>query len=319
MSEQAPGAAVLIRPRHFFPNPETASDNAFQSLDHHRDELALAAAAYDEVTAVAAALQAAGVTVHVFDNDEHTRHDSVFPNNWFSTHAGGSIALYPMYSQSRRTERRPDVIELLRLRYQVQDVVDYSGWERDDVFLEGTGAMVLDHDSRVAYAVRSRRANPVALQHFCITFGFEPMAFDATDEAGVPVYHTNVMMCIATDFAMIGLEMISDVDRREQVRARLAASGREVIDLSRAQIRNFAGNAIELQGSKGRILALSRRAHASLTDGQRAVINRSCTTLPLDVPTIELAGGSVRCMIAGIHLRARPETHGQEIVLPAAG
>lgn len=308
MSIQAPAAAVLIRPHHFSPNPDTASDNSFQSVDEQRDAQAVASAAYDEVSAVAVALDDAGIAVHVFDDDEATRPDSVFPNNWFSTHTGGHIAMYPMYAPSRRTERRFDVIEALKQRYRVQDVIDYSGLEEDNVFLEGTGAMVLDQITRVAYTARSNRANPIALERFCTNFGYEPMAFDATDESGVPVYHTNVMMCIATDFVLIGLDMIADAARRNEVVERLTSPGRSIIDLSHAQIRDFAGNAIELDGRDGRVLALSSRAHASLTDEQRDIISESCTLLPLSVPTIELAGGSVRCMVAGVHLDPRPRT-----------
>lgn len=211
-----------------------------------------------------------------------------------------------MFSPSRRTERRTDVIDTLKQRYRVQDVIDYSGLEHDNVFLEGTGAMVLDHLTRVAYTARSNRANPVALERFCTNFGYEPMAFDAVDEAGMPIYHTNVMMCITTEFAMVGLDLIPDADRRRQVIDRLTSPGRSMIGLTPAQIRDFAGNAIELQGRSGRVLALSTRAHDSLTTEQREVMSRSCTLLPLSVPTIELAGGSVRCMIAGIHLDARP-------------
>lgn len=303
---QAPSSVVLVRPHHFAPNPATAGDNSFQSLDDRRSADALAADAYDEVTAVAHALQHAGVEVHLFDDADADRPDSVFPNNWFSTHAGGHVAMYPMYSPSRRTERRPDVIETLKRHYRVQDVIDYSGLEHDDVFLEGTGAMVLDHLTRVAYTARSNRANPVALERFCTNFGYEPMAFDAADATGVPVYHTNVMMCIATEFAMVGLDMIADSERRRQVIERLTSPGRSVIGLTHAQIRDFAGNAIELQGRAGRVLALSTRAYDSLTVEQRDVISRSCSILPLNVPTIELAGGSVRCMIAGVHLDGRP-------------
>ena len=306
MSIQAPASVVLIRPHHFQPNPDTAADNTFQSLDGRRDADAIAAAAYDEVTSVALALQHAGVDVHLFEDEQSGRPDSVFPNNWFSTHSGGHVAIYPMYSPSRRAERRSDVIETLKERYRVQDVIDYSGLEHDDVFLEGTGAMVLDHLTRIAYAARSNRANPIALERFCTNFGYEPMAFDAADQAGVPVYHTNVMMCIATEFALVGLDMIGDAERRRQVIERLTSPGRSVIGLTNAQIRDFAGNAIELQGRAGRVLALSERAHTSLTKEQRDVISTSCTLLPLSVPTIELAGGSVRCMIAGVHLDARP-------------
>ena len=303
---QAPSAVVMVRPHHFAPNPDTAADNSFQALDDRRSGLEIAADAEREVTTAAETLRAVGVDVYLFDDDETTRPDSVFPNNWFSTHSGGHVAMYPMYSPSRRTERRVDIIDALKEKFRVQDVIDYSGLEHDNVFLEGTGAMVLDHVTRVAYAARSNRANPIALERFCTNFGYEPMAFDATNEAGVPVYHTNVMMTIATDFVMVGLDMIADAQRRREVIERLTSPGRAVVGLSYEQIDNFAGNAIELRGRNGRVLALSQRAYDSLRDEQRDVISRSCTLLPLDVPTIELAGGSVRCMIAGIHLDRRP-------------
>jgi hypothetical protein len=295
----------MIRPHHFIPNPETAADNAFQEHSAVEDAAAVAASAYEEVTNAAAALSAAGITVHLFDDDSTTSPDSVFPNNWFSTHSGGHVAIYPMFSPSRRNERRMDVIELLKRDYRVQDVIDYSGLEHDDVFLEGTGAMVLDHVTRVAYAARSHRADPIALERFCTNFGYEPIAFDAVDGGGIPIYHTNVLMCIATDFALVGLSLIPDSRRRDQVRERLAAPGREIIELTEGQIRDFAGNAIELQGSRSRVLALSRRALDSLTAEQVATIEQYCELLPLDVSTIERAGGSVRCMIAGVHLDRR--------------
>lgn len=306
MSIQAPGAVVLIRPRHFEPNPATVADNAFQSAVSSEGAAERAASAWHEVTAVADALRQRGVTVHLFDDEEKNRPDAVFPNNWFSTHAGGHVALYPMQSPSRRGERRSDIVEMLKREYRVQDVIDYSGLEYDDVFLEGTGAMVLDHLGRVAYTARSRRADPVALERFCTNFGYEPMVFDAADPNGVPIYHTNVLMCIGTDFALIGLGLMADAHRRGEIVDRLTASGRRVIDLSPRQINDFAGNAIELQGSEGRILALSTRALDSLDAAQREIVEESCDILPLSVPTIELAGGSVRCMIAGIHLDPRP-------------
>ena len=306
MMIQAPSAVVMVRPHHFSPNPDTAADNSFQAFDDQRSAVEIAADAEREVTTAAETLQAVGVDVQLFDDYETTRPDSVFPNNWFSTHSGGHVAMYPMYSPSRRTERRVDVIDALKETFRVQDVIDYSGLEHDNVFLEGTGAMVLDHVTRVAYAARSHRANPIALERFCTNFGYEPMAFDATNEAGVPVYHTNVMITIATGFVMVGLDMIADTQRRREVIERLTSPGRAVIGLSYEQINNFAGNAIELRGRDGRVLALSQRAYDSLRDEQRDVISRSCTLLPLDVPTIELAGGSVRCMIAGIHLDRRP-------------
>jgi hypothetical protein len=305
-SAQAPAAVVLIRPHRFAPNPATAADNAFQSIDPSRRPAAVAADAYSEVTAVVAALRSEGVTVHLFEDEDSTRPDSVFPNNWFSSHPGGRVALYPMFSPSRRTERRADVIETIKASYRVQELIDYSALEHEGTFLEGTGAMVLDHLDRVAYTCRSNRADPAALQRFCAQFGYEPLVFDAADDAGVAVYHTNVLMCIATDVALVGLDLIPSARQREVVADRLAASGREVIALSHQQIRDFAGNAIELRGRHGRVLAMSRRAERSLRPDQRREIERSCPILALDIPTLELAGGSVRCMIAGIHLSRRP-------------
>ena len=305
MSVQSPSAVVMIRPRFFTPNAATAFDNAFQDRSPVLDGHAVATSAYLEVTNVAGALSAAGVTVHLFDDETTASPDSVFPNNWFSTHSGGHVAIYPMNSPSRRGERRDDVIAMLKGSYRVQDVIDYSGLEYDDVFLEGTGAMVLDHVTRVAYVARSNRADPIALERFCTNFGYEPMVFDAADSSGVAVYHTNVLMCIATDFALIGLDLIADPVRRAQVRDRLSAPGRDIVELSEEQIGHFAGNAIELHGEHSRILALSTRALDSLTGGQREMIGRHCEILPLDVATIERAGGSLRCMIAGIHLDRR--------------
>ena len=296
----------MVRPHHFRPNPETAGDNSFQARTNGLDAEDTARRAFAEVTAAAAALETAGVRVHLFDDrgELHTP-DAVFPNNWFSTHAGGHVAIYPMYAQSRRRERRSDVIELLKAEYRVQDVIDYSGLEADGMFLEGTGAMVLDHVHRIAYTAQSNRADPVALERFCTHFNYEPMAFATADAQGHPCYHTNVMLCVGTDFALGGFDLITDPARRHAVRARLRETGRELIELSPWQIGEFAGNALELQGTQGRVLAMSARAAASLSPAQKAVIERSAALLPLAVPTIELAGGSVRCMLAGIHLARR--------------
>lgn len=302
-SVQAPSAVVMVRPHHFTVNTETAADNRFQVLAATGEDLA--AAAYVEITRAARTLEDHGVTVHLFDDEGTQTPDSVFPNNWFSTHAGGHVALYPMKAESRRRERRSDVVEMLKARYRVQDVIDYSGLEPDGLFLEGTGAMVLDHIDRVAYAVRSDRTDPIALERFCTHFNFEPMVFDACDGNGVPIYHTNVLMCIATGFAMIGADMMTDPRRRDEVIARLERSGRSIVRLTNRQIESFAGNALELQGRQGRVLALSVTALAALDADQRAAIEETAAIVPLDIPTVERAGGSVRCTLAGIHLTPR--------------
>lgn len=305
-SAQAPAAVVMVRPHAFHSNPDTLLDNAFQQHTLSEGAPGISAKAFAEVDAMVHQLQDAGLTVHVFEDTGIRTPDSVFPNNWFSTHAGGHIAIYPMAMPSRQLERRWDVIDLLKRNYRVQDVIDYSGLEQDHVYLEGTGAMVLDHIDRVAYVARSNRADPLALERFCTHFNFEPMLFDAADAKGRAVYHTNVLMCIGTDFAMAGFAMITDAQRRQQVRERLFENGRSLIELTDTQVGEFAGNALELQGAKGRLLAISSRALRALEADQVRVLESHVQLLPLDVPTIELAGGSVRCMLAGIHLKARP-------------
>lgn len=312
MSAQAPSAVILVRAHSFLPNPATAADNAFQrDAPVGEPDEAISASALAEMDAVAKALRDAGVKVHVFEDEDHTRPDSVFPNNWLSTHAGGYVAVYPMYASNRRHERRSDVLEMLKSEYRVQTIVDYSGLEPDGIFLEGTGAMVLDHVSRVAYTAISHRADTQVLERFCADFNYEPMAFEALDADGVPVYHTNVIACIGTEVAMVALGMISDERRRSEVRDRLAVSGRTIVELSEEQIRQFAGNTVELRGRtpEGRrryIMVMSGRARGSLRPDQVAAIEDSCEIVAVDIPTIELAGGSVRCMIAGIHLDPRP-------------
>jgi hypothetical protein len=304
-SIQAPAAVVMVRPHRFTSNPETALDNSFQSTVAGETAAAVAASAYAEVTNAAATLQAEGVQVHLYEDTSDQTPDSVFPNNWFSTHSGGHVALFPMYSPSRRRERRSDVIEMLKTRYRVQDVIDYTGLEQDSLFLEGTGAMVLDHLARVAYTAQSNRANAVALERFCTHFNYEPMVFGTADAAGRAVYHTNVLMCVATEFALVGFDLFSDPARAAQVRIRLEESGRTVIALTNQQIAEFAGNALELTGQDGRILVMSTRAEASLTAAQKALIENSARIVAMPVPTIEMAGGSVRCMLAGVHLAVR--------------
>ena len=304
-SVQAPPAVVMIRPHHFRVNPETAADNAFQQDSTAMDQTQLAQSAFEELTVAAKRLEGAGIRVHIFEDEGTDTPDSVFPNNWFSTHSGGHIALYPMFSEARRKERRSDVIEMLKTEYRVQDVIDYSGLEPDGLFLEGTGAMVLDHIDRIAYAVKSNRTDPIALERFCTHFNYEPMVFEAEDENGVSVYHTNVLMCIATSFVLICLDMIKDPNRRNEIVKRFEYSGRKVIDLTQLQIADFAGNAIELRSGDQNIWALSSRALASLSTEQIGVIEQSTSLLGLDIPSIELAGGSVRCTLAGIHLLPR--------------
>jgi hypothetical protein len=296
----------MVRPCQFYPNPETAADNVFQArVDCAVD--ALSEVARREFDAAVQTLRAAGVNVHVFeDTAEPEKPDAVFPNNWISTHHDGRIAVFPMYSALRRRERRHDIIGELRKHYRVTEVIDYSVFEEKDCWLEGTGSLVLDHLNRIAYVSLSNRSNPKVIRRFAEDFSYEPVTFTSIGSDGQPIYHTNVMMCIGTAFALVGLEMIRNRVERQQVRRRLERSAKDIVELSPHQIANFAGNAIELHNGHGeKVLVLSQRAIRVLTEEQLARLTRYVHLVPLDLPTIELGGGSARCMIATIHLAPR--------------
>jgi hypothetical protein len=301
--EQSTDAVLMIRPYRFHPNPETAADNAFQRAVEAGEMPAISAAAQREFDHAVETLRSAGITVHVVDDTATPeKPDAVFPNNWFSTHHDGRIALYPMYSAARRRERRHDVIDELRKHYRITEVIDYSSCEEEGHCLEGTGSLVLDHVNKLAYASLSHRTHPEVLERFCTDFGYEAVKFRSVSEDGRPVYHTNVVMCVASEFALVALEMIPDEAERMGLENVLESTGKEVIALSAAQIAEFAGNAIELHNEREKLLVLSARAAAALTSEQRKKIERYARLLPLSLPTIELAGGSARCMIATIHL-----------------
>ncbi|MEO6872185.1 MAG: arginine deiminase-related protein [Chthoniobacterales bacterium] len=303
---QSARAVLMVRPHRFHPNPETASDNAFQQSIGSDEISRVALAAEGEFDRAVATLRGAGVTVHVIDDTPTPeKPDAVFPNNWFSTHHDGRVVFYPMHSPTRRRERRPEVVDELWKHYRVNEVVDYSLGETEGHFLEGTGSLVLDYANRLAYASLSQRTHPEMVDRFCADFGFVPVKFHSATADGRAVYHTNVLMCIGSDFALAGLSLIPDAGEREEVRAALAASGREVIELSTEQISEYAGNALELDNGHEKLLVLSARAEASLGAKQRAALARHTRLVPLALPTIELAGGSARCMLAAIHLPPR--------------
>src|SRR5947199_5014886 len=267
---QSTNSVLMIRPARFYPNPETAADNAFQRNAEHGSG-ALTLVARKEFDAAVQKLRAAGVNVQVFeDTAEPEKPDAVFPNNWISTHPDGRIALFPMYSALRRHERRQDIVEELRKHYRVTEVIDYSRFEDEGCCLEGTGSLVFDHLNKIAYVSLSNRSNPKVIQRFADDFSYEPVTFTSIGSNGEPIYHTNVMMCIGTAFAMVGLEMIRNKAERQQVRARLEKTAKEIIELSPHQVANFAGNAIELHNRDGeKLLVLSQRAMRALTDEQR--------------------------------------------------
>jgi len=303
---QSTGSVLMIRPGRFYPNPETVVDNAFQR-DANCGSDALTLVARKEFDAAVQTLRVAGVNVHVFeDTAEPEKPDAVFPNNWLSTHHDGRIALFPMYSALRRRERRQDIVEELRKHYRVTEVIDYSPFEDQGCCLEGTGSLVFDHLNKIAYVSLSHRSNPKVVQRFADDFGYEPVSFTSIGSNGQPIYHTNVMMCIGTGFAMVGLELIPNKAERQQVRARLETTEKEIVELAAHQIANFAGNAIELHNQDGaKLLVLSSRAARALAKEQRERLSRYARLVPLELPTIELGGGSARCMIATIHLPPR--------------
>src|SRR5213595_1685935 len=300
---QSTSSVLMIRPGRFYPNPETAADNAFQRNGHCGSD-ALTLVARKEFDAAVQTLRAAGVNVHVFeDTAEPEKPDAVFPNNWISTHPDGRIALFPMYSALRRRERRQDIVEELRKHYRVTEVIDYSAFEDDRCCLEGTGSLVFDHSNKIAYVSLSNRSNPKVIQRYAEDFSYEPVTFTSIGSNGQPIYHTNVMMCIGTAFAMVGLEMIPNEAERQQLRSRLEKTGQEIVELSADQIANFAGNAIELHNQSGeKLLVLSSRAGHALTEDQRKRLNFYARLIPLELPTIELGGGSARCLLSTIHI-----------------
>ena len=303
---QSTNSVLMIRPSRFYPNPETAADNAFQR-DADRDSNALTLAARREFDAAVQTLRAAGVNVHVFeDTPEPEKPDAVFPNNWISTHHDGRVALFPMYSALRRRERRQDIVEELRKHYRVTEVIDYSAFEHEGCCLEGTGSLVLDRQNKIAYVSLSNRSNPGMIQRFAEDFSYDPVTFTSIGSNGQAIYHTNVMMCVGTAFAMVSLEMIPNKAERQKVCARLEKTGKEIVELSADQIANFAGNAIELHNKdEEKLLVLSSRGARALTEDQHEILSRYTRLVPLELLTIELGGGSARCMIATIHLPPR--------------
>ena len=284
----------------------TAESNRFQGkLEMSPD--AQNAAAQREFDDLVTTLRDVGIDVVVVDDtlDPHTP-DSVFPNNWVSFHADGRVVLYPMEAQNRRTERRMDIIEQVDtdLGYLVSEVVDLSGHEQAGHFLEGTGSMVLDRANHVAYACLSSRTQLDPLGDFAQRMDYEVVAFNAVDRDGIPIYHTNVLMNIGEEIAVVCDEAIARDEQRNAVMQRLRETGHEVISLSYDQLEAFAGNMLEMRSTDGaRIVAMSQQAHDSLGRDQIERLQQNGSVVTAAIDTIEnSAGGSVRCMLAEIHL-----------------
>ena len=297
---------MMIRPVRFESNPMTAASNRFQGKTDSAPAEQQAAAAR-EFDALVSALCDAGVEVVVIDDtpEPHTP-DSIFPNNWISMHADGRVVLYPMEAENRRTERRMDIVEHLdkTAGRQITELVDLSSHEGSGHYLEGTGSMVLDRANRIAYACVSTRTHLDPLGDFAQRMGYDVVAFEAVDSGGVPVYHTNVLMNVGEKVAVICAAAIPREDQREAVLARLRETGHEVVLLSYAQLDAFAGNMLELKNKDGEcVLAMSQQAYDSLDEEQRAVLAANSRIISVAIDNIESsAGGSVRCMLAEIHL-----------------
>lgn len=301
----------MIRPAAFRRNDVTRPSNRFQTAADDGDAAQTAAAAAAEFEALAAALERHGVEIDVFDGRTGSAlPDEIFPNNWISTHADGTVVLYPLMAWNRRPERRRDVIDELQLRgdgFRVERVVDLTALEKRGHFLEGTGSLVLDRPNRVGFACLSPRTHTEALREFARKLEYGIVTFDAVDRDGHPIYHTNVMMSVGTRFAVVCLAAIRDVEQRLRVLRRLEKSEREVVELALDQMHAFAGNLLELQGSSGAVIALSRRAADALDETQRETLGRHGTLVTASVDTIETyGGGSVRCMLAEIFLPRKP-------------
>jgi hypothetical protein len=306
--QQCADAVLMVRPHAFGYNAETAATNTFQRPDGASFPDA-AAAARVEFDRLAQALASEGVTVcAVEDTGQPVKPDAVFPNNWLSFHEDGTLVLYPMAHASRRVERRPDIIDAVvkRLNFKVSHLIDLTHHEQAGRFLEGTGSLVLDHRERIAYACTSARTHPDLVEEWARALQYEAVTFEAADAAGVPLYHTNVLMCIGERAVIVGSEAIAPKDR-QRVLARLRASGRELIEIGQAEIGQFAGNLLELGTwdealGDSRVLVMSETARRALNSEQYAQLS-GCTdtVLAVRVPTIErLGGGSVRCMLAEV-------------------
>ena len=285
-------SVLMVRPHGFRSNSETAADNAFQAKEIDEDLSAIQSRAGQEFEGVAKALIDSGIGVVAIEG--HPDHpDDIFPNNWFSTFEDGSLILYPMKAVSRRTERRPEFIDLLLARYP--QLVDLSGWEDRHEFLEGTGSLVLDHDNRIAFAARSERTYEALVRNWCADFEFEPVIFDTMGPGGKPVYHTNVMLSLGSGYAIVCTECI---EQPTHVLSALLATGRDIIEITKGQMSNFCANALEVEG-EGKLLVVSETAKSAFSHSQLEVLQRHVKLLACRIPTIEkYGGGGIRCMLA---------------------
>jgi hypothetical protein len=300
----------MVRPASFGFNSQTAASNAFQQNSPDAAESAVQGLALNEFDAAANALQRAGVDVLVTpDTPSPAKPDAIFPNNWVSFHADGTVTLYPLLAPNRRWERREEVLEQVVREggFRVLRTFDLTHREAEGKYLEGTGSLVLDRPHRVAYASLSPRTDLDVLGEFAQLLDYELVTFEARDPAAQPVYHTNVVMAVGTRFAVVCGEAIGDPSHREAVFSKLRAAGHDIVDISPRQMQAFAGNVLELApAAGGHLIALSTTAWASMGSAQKRILESHAEVIPLSIPTIErVGGGGVRCMLAEIHLPRR--------------
>jgi hypothetical protein len=319
---QSAGAVLMVRPAGFAYNPQTAASNAFQSntpseLESELEKCVAARAApgaaqelaLREFDGLAEKLTRAGVEVTVAeDTMSPLKPDAIFPNNWVSFHRDGTVVLYPMLAPNRRAERREDVVQQVTREggYGVSRTVDLTHRENQAQFLEGTGSMVLDRANRLAYAALSPRTDLDVLGEFAQQLDYELVTFGAFDAAAKPIYHTNVLMAIGARFAVVCGDVITDLKHRAAVAEKLRATGHQVIEISRNQMQQFAGNLLELAPAAGNVIAMSTAAWRSFDPAERRILEGHGSVVTADIPVIErLGGGGVRCMLAEIHLPKR--------------
>lgn len=306
--KQITDTILMIRPVAFRMNEQTAVNNYFQEgLQIENEKINLKA--QEEFDSFAEKLRGVGVNVIVVNDDEKLdTPDSIFPNNWVSFHENGTAVLFPLFAENRRRERRSEIFEKIEEQgYLIKDVVDYTSAEEEGVFLESTGSLILDRVNEKAYCALSPRANEELLIEFCEDMEFTPVVFTANQDVDgkrMPIYHTNVMMCLAEDFAVICLDTIDDPKERKNVVKHLKSDGKEIIEISEAQMHHYAGNMLQVAGKDGKkYLVMSESARKSLLPAQVAAIETHCEILSSNLETIETCGGgSARCMMAEVFL-----------------
>jgi len=306
MTKQTTNTILMIEPVAFGFNDQTAVNNYFQQKDV-LIALDIQNQALGEFNRMVKMLRDKGVTVLVMkDTAEPHTPDSIFPNNWISFHEDGRVALYPMYAENRRDERRSEIIQyVIDHGFKLLDIVNYTLWEKQNQFLEGTGSMVLDHRNRIAYAALSDRTDKTLFLQFCSDFNYTALCFFANqtvDGKRLPVYHTNVMMCIGEQYAVVCLDSIDNISEHNAVVDSLAVAGKEIISISEEQMLCFAGNMLQVENKDGKYyLVLSSSAYDSLTENQIHQLSVYNELIIVEIPTIEkLGGGGARCMMAEV-------------------